>query len=122
MLKPAPPLRPRKRRVVKAAAVKRGPVLVSATYYSGTMLLLTFDRAVSSDALDPNAIVVLDQALQQRIVAEEVDRRPTPESISLTLLPGTAAPVAATVLNVAPGNGVADDDGTPWAGVVDFPL
>src|SRR5688572_14932621 len=131
MLTPIPLTFPRRRRhrpKTRTTEVSpppvTGPVLVSASWDVGTLLLtLTFDRAVNATGLQPDTVVVFDGSAVTEYRNNGDVGQPTPESAEILVAEFgefTGSGVAMTATE--PTGIVAIDGGTQWGGVTNLAL
>src|SRR5688572_12809514 len=101
-----------------------GPVLVSAQWDVGTMVLtLTFDRPVNATGLQPDTVVVVDGSAVTEYRCNGDVGQPTPESAEILVAEFgefTGSGVAMTATE--PTGIVAIDGGTQWGGVTNLAL
>jgi hypothetical protein len=126
MLLPAPPLFPKKRKpkakASRQAPVAAGPVLVSAAF-GGSVLTMTFDRAIDVAGLTPGQVVIDDGPNGVEWAGTAEFEQLTPQSVSVTMIENTEFAGAGVTLTATGGAGIMAQDGeSAWAGVTGVEL
>ena len=113
---PAPQRRRRQRKATQPAATP--PVLVAASYDSGTLIELTFDVVIDVSGLVPSAFIVFDGPGSLEYVGDGAPTVVSPMQILLALSEVGPTGGAAVLLTVQSVNGiVAVEGGAPFAGI-----
>ena len=131
MLLPAPPLYPRKRkprprakRTAPPPPPVTGPVLVSAAWDVGELVVtLAVDRDVDASNVVAEAVTVFDGSAVTEYRSSTDVLQPDPQTVQILMLEFGEFTGSGQHMTAVAGNGiVAQGSGEPWAGVSNLGL